>query len=424
MIEKRILSRDLAKKISDIKPGETYKIIIKKLKRRILEMEDIHFHHNSAVFLPGAIDDDPQKGLSGIAVLSSALKHAKKYPDDKLLIAGHTDTSGENAYNAELSMLRAESVLACLEGNKDNWIELCLKKSKVEDYQFILKWFTTQIDWHCDPGKIDNIKGNKTTDALKSFQSQYNSLFNASITVDGVIGKQTWGAIFDIYTSELRKQLSVSEEQLAEYRSLIVFVDSSKKTAGCGESHPIEEKDKDNFRSNTNRRVELLFFNTGEEPSLSCNNNGGCDNPQVCEIYKKNCYDPVYIDIDGKGSFSDLIIQWPENLSENMPQDLTLTAKAGDVSVSVDWTQGTVVDTMRQFIFNRLPFKKECTLTGKSSEKELILWNSQFIHDKDNPPTFEHFIEEFLSVEEQTLTDVPDIEKNHVEDTYGSPYND
>ena len=38
---------------------------------------------------------------------------------------------------------------------------------------------------------------------------------------------------------------------------------------GCGESFPIENKEKNNYRSQENRRVELLFFDKDEAPETA-----------------------------------------------------------------------------------------------------------------------------------------------------------
>jgi len=38
---------------------------------------------------------------------------------------------------------------------------------------------------------------------------------------------------------------------------------------GCGEDYPIDEKYRDGYRSQTNRRVELLFFEPAEAAKLS-----------------------------------------------------------------------------------------------------------------------------------------------------------
>ncbi len=61
------------------------------------------FPINSAVLSSGYKDD-----------LASAAAVFKKYPDTNILIEGHTDDTGADAYNLELSQKRAETVAAFL----------------------------------------------------------------------------------------------------------------------------------------------------------------------------------------------------------------------------------------------------------------------------------------------------------------------
>ena len=67
-------------------------------------MEDIHFHHNSAVVLPWRYGENADTSadedrLSGLSVIAAALRYAKANPGKKLLLAGHTDSSGQTDYN-------------------------------------------------------------------------------------------------------------------------------------------------------------------------------------------------------------------------------------------------------------------------------------------------------------------------------------
>jgi len=49
--------------------------------------------------------------------IGKAAAFVKKYPDTKILVAGHTDSTGEEAYNKDLSMRRAESLKAYMVAN-------------------------------------------------------------------------------------------------------------------------------------------------------------------------------------------------------------------------------------------------------------------------------------------------------------------
>jgi len=419
MTEIKVSKQAIQKGITCLHPCESYRIIIGQPARKVLELEDVHFHHNSGVLLPGKLDapsDAAAKGLCGMDVLAGCLKHAQTYPDDLLLIAGHTDTTGADAYNNKHSLLRSRVVHAVLTGDRDQWCTLVDEKDKVEDRQFILKWFAVHrvrkegplagAAWNCDPGSIDNADGPQTQTALKKFQNCYNLDFSCSIKEDGKIGPETWGAIFDVYMDELKKSLAVDEAGLASLRAGLHFASDTTPCTGCGESHPIEQSARDNYRSQTNRRVELLFMNAEDVPVLPCGAEGGCPDPASCPIYTEG-WELIYIDIEGEPAFCDLVIEWSEVLSDKLPSDLHLYATAADTAFDLAWSAGEVRDDVRRFVFERLRCNTLCTLQAVSGSTRLVLWREQDIVDSEKPPTWEHLIEDFMQEEGDELSDVP-----------------
>jgi hypothetical protein len=171
----------------------------------------------------------------------------------------------------------------------------------VEDYQQICQHYAEIWDWDCDPGKIDDIRGPKTEKAVSNFQDTYNKEFDGNLAVDGIVGKQTWGAIYDCYVKELAGMMGTTSDGLDQYQNNLQFVSDDYRIIACGESHPIEKTELDNYRSQANRRVEVLFFDPGEEPEeLNCPNpdgpynNNECD-LNVCPIHKKGVYILEYI---------------------------------------------------------------------------------------------------------------------------------
>jgi hypothetical protein len=281
--------------------ADTYKFIVTKFKGFVLEIEDIHFHHDSAVLLPDYTAADPppapdsEDRITSLAAIAACYDHAKKNPARKILIPGHTDTTGTAAYNIGLSQMRSDITLAILMGDRDGFVAIAMKKSKTEDYQLILKWVNRWQSWDCDPGKVDNTYGPKTHNAVKSFQKNYNLEYKGSIKEDGVVGHDTWGAFFDLYMEALREVTETDEAGLGALRANLKWVDDSKKTVGCGESWPIEASRQDNYRSRINRRVEILFFDPGQEPQLDCHaSKGKCDPPQ-CEVYFTKMYTFTHI---------------------------------------------------------------------------------------------------------------------------------
>ncbi|MCC6255172.1 MAG: hypothetical protein IT276_09665, partial [Ignavibacteriaceae bacterium] len=79
-------------------------VILKLVKMHILEMEDVLFHLNSAVMMPenpqgessnqGGGAEEEQIKVSGIKALALVFKQFEFDPEVKMVVSGHTDTSG------------------------------------------------------------------------------------------------------------------------------------------------------------------------------------------------------------------------------------------------------------------------------------------------------------------------------------------
>lgn len=261
----------------------------------VLEVEDAHFNHDSAVFLPEfgpcevVTSEAAEEHKEGLALLAAVYHHAAENPQRRILLTGHADTSGSDSYNLELSRLRARGVAHALTGERDAWVAIVNEQRIVQDYQQILRWIADVWFWDCDPGEPDNDPGPLTEGALEAFQHLFNEQFDAGIGVDGDIGPQTWGAFFDVYMQMLMDMLDTDEQGLADARASLSFLDDGQRAVGCGEHFPVEADRQDNYRSRTNRRVEILFFDPGEEPTLACHAGGGC-NPDACQLYRPPRY--------------------------------------------------------------------------------------------------------------------------------------
>src|SRR5882757_3724392 len=101
---------ELAKGLS-LATEDVYKIIIPRLTVDVVEMEDIHFHFDSAVVLPWRYGENTElspdeQRMSGLSVIAAALRYAKANSGRKLLLSGHTDSSGQADYNRKLSKTR------------------------------------------------------------------------------------------------------------------------------------------------------------------------------------------------------------------------------------------------------------------------------------------------------------------------------
>lgn len=283
-----------------------------------LEVEDGMFRLDSAVVLPEAEtpSDSDHEALTATGVFAAALAFAAANSSKRCLVAGHTDTSGTESHNQPLSEERAACVRVGLEGNadpgnRDRFADLCDKRHGVADEKQILSWVAAQFGFDCDPGAIDDEAGTGVA-PTKRFQQGYNDnraalgVPNAdALDVDGTFGPLTWKAVFDCYEAALAQEVSTSDAidtqlaDLAELRQKLSFVDAAHKDQGFGEHFPIDEVGRDDFRSQANRRAEILFFDHGDEPDLTLP-------PENSEIYLPGNFERTPIDPEDSADFFEL----------------------------------------------------------------------------------------------------------------------
>jgi outer membrane protein OmpA-like peptidoglycan-associated protein len=252
----------------------------------LIEVKDVFFRTDSAV---------AQQNLVCPSVFALALAFAKARRLQRLVIAGHTDTRAPDSHNEPLSQERADNTLACLEGNRARFVELSLARHKIADQKQILKFVTTKLGFDCDPGALDE-DAFTAIGPVRKFQQQYNELRAAlgvpgaaALTVDGSVGRETWGAFFDCYEAFLASQVSnragirAQLSELRDQRGLLQFIDDRHKAIGFGERYPVDHPGVDNVASATNRRVELLFFPQDDLPDVTAP-------PDISEIYLPGRY--------------------------------------------------------------------------------------------------------------------------------------
>ena len=278
--------------------GEHHKVIVEKKKlAHLLDFEEARFRTMSAVLLPegqgGPVDGEGPSSTTGL--VASCLQFVAENSGVKALVAGHTDTTGTDDYNAKLSKLRAQAVAAALSGEREKFAEACdgphleSKEKKLavtkKDRIQILDWVSHSLGWPCSLEQ----NGKDYVRAVRAFQTSYNQSARAGnasgedLAVDGDWGPKTWGAVFDCYDAKLAEELGVEVADLGEVRKKLEWLSPKTPFVGCGEYHPIDKAGQDEYRSQTNRRVEVLFFEDGEAPELECRS-GGCAK-QGCELF-------------------------------------------------------------------------------------------------------------------------------------------
>lgn len=343
--------------------------VAKKIDVSILEMEDVLFHHNSAVMMPESPIEEPdedkgtekQEKVTGAKALALIFKQYDFDPDKKLLIAGHTDTSGEDKYNFELSELRAQNVLYLLTAERDLWAKVSYSKQKVEDYQQVLNYVNKIYKYPCHSGKVDDKWGDITKGATESFIRYYNGEFITRYSKDftgpmaltpippGQLelvkkdGKkrwteELWKAAFNFYFLALASALEVKPTVLYERcRKDLKWVNDKKKYVACGESFPIDKAKKDNYRSQDNRRVEILVFDRNETLTIDCpvTDKGEPQwntkhKPEECPLWHNLILRPAYLDPKDMNSlaYHMTFTYWDrvKNKLMNVPDGLAIEA--------------------------------------------------------------------------------------------------
>ncbi|MEO6600426.1 MAG: hypothetical protein ABIQ16_11170 [Polyangiaceae bacterium] len=269
-------------------------------KVTFIEMADAHFRTNSAVVLPDGEDPDTRDGhraITSAGVIATALRFNDEHPGRTLLVAGHTDTTADPAFNQTLSEERAQLTLALLKGgnaSRETFKKLAHGRHTVADIKQILSWVSDVLsEFDCDPGKVDDNSSTASGPVLK-FQNDYNAQratvapnSTANLDADGAVGLLTWGAFYDCYEFALQQELGLDAPALQALRDKLAFADPQHEFLGFSEYFPIEELGVDNFRSQSNRRVEILFFESGEEPDTVA----AAADPETSDLYLPGFYE-------------------------------------------------------------------------------------------------------------------------------------
>lgn len=223
-----------------------------------------------------------------------------------VLIAGHTDRSGSDAYNEGLSDSRARSVFGYITNNVDVWVDLLHTELNLNggarvarsgntqsrdrwgtrEAQYMLSYLRSSAGTIYYTGQIDDAHGPGTEAALDAFRAD-NGIpagGGGGARTDG-IDEDTWRKLFEIYI---------------QVDALIVdpsrFLDPPM--IGCGEKFPrletrppgTESQDlaDANARLEINRRVEFLLIPPSKVPD-----------PLTCENLYANPDSPVVLCADG-----------------------------------------------------------------------------------------------------------------------------
>ena len=191
--------------------------VFQLLRRRATVIELEHFAEGSALFRPGPTPPDvalqpDALPVEGLDVLFAALERARDTSIDRMLLTGH---------GGRFSKERADCVRALLLGDagRARFIELAQTCSSTEDSPAFLAWIDVYLRYECDPAaQVGGDAPTRLYYALAKLQRHYDTdvergLFpsdpgfppKTAIAIDGVLGPETWGAIFDCVERALRR---------------------------------------------------------------------------------------------------------------------------------------------------------------------------------------------------------------------------
>lgn len=164
----------------------------------------------------------------------------------KLQVFGHSDASGSEAENKDLTDRRAACVLALLKNDARTVVSIAASEQwGLELQQVMLR----ALD--CDPGPIDGRPGVLTTAAIEAFQTSYaagsyhrgdEAPLQPALVINGKLDTETQEAIVDAYVSEFSPRLPESS-----------FL-SGAPSNGCAFHNPAMRPD-----DSRNRRVSLVL---------------------------------------------------------------------------------------------------------------------------------------------------------------------
>lgn len=156
----------------------------------------------SALAVPGPWTDGehPWQGLM------AALHKIRDEPGAELAIVGHQGATPEETTDG-LVAARAEAYLALLQNDEDAWVSIATEFGALKDIVAYLDHLSRLCGWSCavDLERADHEQDTKR--AIQAFQEEFNGRFDENILVDGICGRQTLAAVFQVLQDELERWL-------------------------------------------------------------------------------------------------------------------------------------------------------------------------------------------------------------------------
>ena len=336
----------------------------------------------------------------------------KLYSDSEILVVAHTDTSGSESHNSPLSADRADSMRAYLRNDVRAWLAWYdkgvsdAKRWGNREDVMMIDSVVREEDFaeHSRVNAYQAWHNRETSNARDPDQPRAKPDGWEELKVDGIMGPKT------------RRQLVLDYMNLA---GTTLPSDTRVVTYGCGEYFPLTEAEgdidpdaEDGKHVAFDRRVEIFFFRKpfGILPAVPGVAQGESNDKAVVaekssDLYPewrcRSSHDHI---IEPGEAAPAVVVEWPDDLSDTLPDDLAIELVADDVAQTIPWSEGKVVDGYRRFVFDADPSENTYTLVAHVGDDRLLLWDDVTLDDPENPPEWENLLDDLSQEPEPDST--------------------
>jgi hypothetical protein len=191
-----------------VETGVTHCLVFERPVLRFVVPDVLRFDHGSGLLVPAPWTNH-RHPLAGIV---HALIELLDQPEWWLLVVGHASAPGSDASNQTLSEHRADVIRALVEHDGPAWVEHAQKRGSLRDVMAYLDYLGTRRAWLCvsavPVAELGTAETSTTRATVSAFQDEYNARFDGALLVDGVCGKKTLAAIFEVLYDEFERWLT------------------------------------------------------------------------------------------------------------------------------------------------------------------------------------------------------------------------
>lgn len=193
---------------ASIETGRTTDVVIQRPRLPATGRPFGTFQPRSVLLLPRPDAPHPW------AVVIALLRFLEPRLDHGALLVGHRGPDEP----ADLAALRAEALRRFLADDEAGWVEIAAEHGRVQDTQVFLEYLHREHGWSTHVDEITDRADSATARAVEEFQATYNLAFHRQVFEDGIIGRQTLGAIFEVAKTELVHWMEHAEVALHSLR--------------------------------------------------------------------------------------------------------------------------------------------------------------------------------------------------------------